>query len=153
MTEIDDFAPPPPKLKITDFENDLLLITATEILRDIPSDFSKDGTGKSDVTVVDIVRITPDGSGEMFEGLWIFQGGLQGQLRSRVGTGRRTLARLVKGPSQKGAFQWQLADPSDADRQAARRYIASSTNPPPPARNTAPAQPNTAPAPTETPPF
>lgn len=152
MTEIDDFAPPPPKLKITDFENELLLITATEILKDIPSDFSKDGTGKSDVTVVDMVRITPDGTGESYEGLWIFQGGLQGQLRSRVGTGRRTLARLIKGPSQKGAFQWQLADPSDADRQAARRYLSAATNPPPPAAgNTGPAPAPTRPA--ETPPF
>ncbi|MBT2213480.1 hypothetical protein [Actinomadura sp. NEAU-AAG7] len=145
MSEIDDFAPPPPKLKITDFENDLLLITATEILKDIPSDFSKDGTGKSDVTVVDVVRITPDGSGEAYEGLWIFQGGLQGQLRSRVGTGRRTLARLTKGPSQKGAFQWTFADPSDADRQAARRYLTAGPAAPP-----APAAPTVT---SETPPF
>ena len=133
MMHNDDFAPPPPKIKITEFEGSLLLITAHEVLRDVPSEFSKSGDGKSDVTVADIVVIAPDGTGAEFEGIWIFQGGLQGQLRPRVGNGKRTLARLARGPSPKGEFQWIFADPSDADSDAARRYLLGRVTTSPPA--------------------
>ncbi|MFI0481724.1 hypothetical protein [Actinomadura sp. 9N215] len=153
MTDVDDFAPPPPRTKITDFEGELLLITATEILKDIPSDFSKDGSGKCDVTVADVVRLGDGGGVEEFEGLWIFQSGLQGQLRSRVGTGRRTLGRLIKGASTKGAFQWQLSDPSENDRQLARRYLSTSLDPPSGNSTTRPPAQPAQPAPRETPPF
>jgi hypothetical protein len=123
----DDFAPPAPKIKITEFDGKLLLITAIEVMRGVASEFSKDGTGKSDVTVANVVVIEHDGTGTEYEGLWIFQGGLQGQLRARVGTGKKTLARLVKGPSQKGDFQWMLADPTDQDAALARLYLGGLT--------------------------
>lgn len=123
----DDFAPPAPKIKITEFEGNLLLITALEVMHGIASEFAKDGSGKADVTVANVAVIEDDGKGVEFEGLWIFQGGLQGQLRARVGTGKKTLARLAKGPSQKGEFQWVLADPTDQDKALARIYLAGLT--------------------------
>lgn len=123
----DDFAPPAPKIKVTEFEGKLLLITALEIIHGVVSEFAKDGSGKADVTVVNVAVLEDNGTGTEYEGIWIFQGGLQGQLRARVGTDRKTLARLVKGPSQKGDFQWMLADPTDQDKSIARLYLGGLT--------------------------
>lgn len=118
-----EFDSPAPRLKITEFENELILIDALEIMHDVPAQFSGP-SGVTDVTVVNLVCLNQDGRGEEHEGLWIFQKGLQGALRPRVGTGKLTLTRLVRAPSTKGDFQWSFANPSDADKEIARRYVA-----------------------------
>jgi len=131
MAEDDDFDAPAPKIRITDYEGKLLLITAHEIIKDIPSDFSKNGSGMADATAVTFAVIDDDGTGSGSEmEAWIFQGGIQGQLRARIGSGKKTLARLQKGASKKGDFQWILADPTEADRAAARKFLKKTDNPP-----------------------
>lgn len=118
----DEFAPPAQRVKITDFEGQLLLITAHSVEKDVPTDY-----GPADCIVIDMVVIDPDGSGYEHVNLMVFQKVLQGQLRSRVGTGQKTLGTLTRGTAKKPGQDapWILADPTEADQAAARKYLNS----------------------------
>lgn len=136
-----DFDAPAPRLKIQEFKDCLILIDAKEIITDVSSEYSEPGE-RTDVTVCDITHVQDDGTGVSYEGIWIFQKALQSTLRSRVGTGKLTLTRLIQAPSRKGAFQWAFDNPSDADKQLARTYLEKHHTPTPaPAPGPRPVQP------------
>lgn len=118
----DDFENPASRVKIQDFEGQLLLITATEILRNIQTTY-----GPADCTVIDMTVLDEQtGSGYEHIGIRVFPRVLQEQLRPKVGTGRRTLGRLTQGTPKQGQDPpWMLADPTENDKAIARKFLAN----------------------------
>lgn len=108
--------------KITDFEGRLLLLTPTEYLdgeNKVNTEY-----GEKDVVITDLVAL--DGDVEEESGVYVFQGKLIGALKRKIGKDP-VLGRLGKGdPAKKGqAKPWALLPPSDADKELARKYLAS----------------------------
>ena len=80
--------------------------------------------GPKDATVADVHILDGDSAGEVAGEAFIWPKVLQVQLRSLVGTGRWCLGRLGQGVAKPGQSPpWKLADPTDADKDAARRYL------------------------------
>ena len=83
--------------------------------------------GAKPIIVADVVVINtkkPEKS-ETHDEVYIFGGYLRGSLKSFIGT-RRVLGRLEKGDTKiKGNYPWILADPSEADKTAAKAYLSS----------------------------
>lgn len=125
-------------LKWADYDGRLVLITPQEIKHDVPN---LDGTGVRDVVFGDIVVLDGPGAPEVFKGTPIYPRYLQGQVRANIGTGRSNLGRVGKDASRQQRGQsapWVLGAPNDADKKAAREFlagqasrpsVASSTNP------------------------
>lgn len=112
-------------VKITDFDGQLLLITPTGHETDIPTAY-----GPADAVTATIAVLDGAGAGDEHAGVRIFQKALQGQLRPKVGTGRMVLGRLGRGIAKPGqSAPWLLADPTEADKQTARDYLARKSAP------------------------
>lgn len=107
-------------IKYEDYEGRLLLITPTSAEKDVQTTL-----GTKDAIRADVVAL---GEGphqtEEIPDVLVFPRVLQGQLRAYVGTGKAALGRLGKGVAKPGQnAPWQLATPTDADRQTARAYM------------------------------
>lgn len=82
--------------------------------------------GVRDATVADVHVLDGPDAGTCHKGAFIWGKVLQGQLSSTLGTGRFQLGRIGKGIAKPGqSAPWRLDDPSDADRETARRYLKS----------------------------
>lgn len=104
----------------------LLLITPHEVSKDIQTTF-----GPTDAVRADVVVLDGPNAPEEFNDTLIFPKVLQGQVRSNAGTGRMNLGRLGQGNKKPGQSPpWMLGDPTDADKQIARAYIAGNSQPP-----------------------
>lgn len=105
--------------KITEFEGKLLLITPKEHKTEVPTAY-----GDKDCIVADVVVIDADDEPEKFGDMFIFQGRLIGQTKAKVGKGM-VLGRLGKKESTTKGHNaaWNLDDPTDADKTAARAYL------------------------------
>jgi hypothetical protein len=115
----DMFDGPAEQARITDYEDDLLLVKPLEIEKDIRTAF-----GDADATVSDVTVLDGDHAGREHRGMLIFQKALQGQLSDRVGTGRMLLGRLGKGTAKAGQSPpWLFFDPTEEDRETARAWI------------------------------
>jgi hypothetical protein len=79
--------------------------------------------GAKDATVADVHVLDGD-SPESFGEVFVWPRVLQAQLRSTVSTGRYCLGRLGQGVAKPGQNPpWKLADPTDDDREVARKYL------------------------------
>jgi hypothetical protein len=106
-----------------DYENRLLLITPHE--KDVVVNTS---FGESAAVRADIVVLDGPGAPEEVTDTLIFPKVLQGQVKGNAGTGRMNLGRLGKGQAKPGqSAPWMLGDPTDADKDTARAYLASKT--------------------------
>lgn len=125
MTDMFD-APASGGVKVTDYEGCLLLFTPTGTEKEVSTAF-----GPADATRTDLAVLDGNDAGEAHTGVLVFQKALQGQLRAAVGTGRMVLGRLGKGTAKPGqSAPWLLADPTEADKQAARDHLAKTAKPP-----------------------
>jgi hypothetical protein len=80
--------------------------------------------GARDATVADVHVLDGDSPGELVGEAFIWPKVLQAQLRANVSTGRYCLGRLGQGVAKKGQNPpWKLEDPTDADKEAARKYL------------------------------
>jgi hypothetical protein len=80
--------------------------------------------GAKDATVADVHVLDGDSPGELLGDAFIFPKVLQAQLRANVSSGRYTLGRLGQGVAKKGQNPpWKLEDPTDADKEVARKYL------------------------------
>lgn len=105
----------------SNYEGRLLLIKPLQQLHGINT-----ANGPKDAVEADIHILDGDGAGTALRGAYIFPLVLQGQVRSNIGTGRFNLGRLGKGSAKPGQnAPWVLRDPTDADKDLARRYLAS----------------------------
>jgi len=117
----DMFDSPASGAKITTFEGMLLLLSPTEYREGIATSF-----GPADAVVTEVAVLDGDYVGEKHAGVMVFQKALMGQLRPKVGTGRMVLGRLGRGVAKTGqSAPWILQDPTDADKDAARKHLAA----------------------------
>lgn len=100
----------------------LILFTPQEYVEHITTAFNPD---KDAVRVSYVVLDGPD-TPESVEGAFVWQGALIGALKGRVGAGM-VLGRLGQRPPSKPGMSpaWVLNDPTDEDKQIARRYLVN----------------------------
>lgn len=102
-------------------EGRLLLIKPLQQLTGINT-----ANGAKDAVEADVHVLDGDTAGTVCRGAYVFPLVLQGQIKGNAGTGRFNLGRLGKGTAKPGQnAPWKLADPTDADKDLARRYLAS----------------------------
>jgi hypothetical protein len=81
--------------------------------------------GNKDATVADVHVLDGEDPGQLLGEAFIWPKVLQAQLRSTVSTGRYCLGRLGQGNAKPGQNPpWKLADPTEDDKQLARKYLA-----------------------------
>lgn len=109
------------QLDLDAVEGNLLLVKPIQQLTGINTAFGAKDAVESDVHVLD-----GNLAGEVLRGAYIFPLVMQGQVKSNAGTGRFNLGRVGKGTPKPGQKPpWKLLDPTDADKELARRYLAS----------------------------
>jgi len=134
MTQRDEFDSAGAYVAIKDLEGELVLFTPSEYVEQFETSF-----GTKDAVVTDLVVLTEQGGPAEYADQMVFQGSLIGALKRRVpsvdtGTGRviregkKLLGRIAKGEAKKGQnAPYILTEPSDADKQMARDYLAGRT--------------------------
>ncbi|DAZ90305.1 hypothetical protein [Mycobacteroides abscessus] len=105
-----------------DLEGRLMLLQPLELKERVKTK----SYGEKDAIVVNLHVLDGPEAGTVYRNGYVFPLVLQGQIRGNLGTGRFNLGRLGKGvpnPGQKPP--WKLSDPTDAEKDTARRYLAS----------------------------
>ena len=106
------------RLPLADVLGDLLLITVHEVVHDIETEY-----GKSNAVRVDVAVLDGELKATTYADTLIFPRVLQGQLSAKVGG--MVLGRLEQGEKKPGKNPpWRLADPTDDDKETARKYRA-----------------------------
>lgn len=130
MTTQDPFEDPAhgDRIVYDDVLGSLLLFTVHSVERDIDTAF-----GVSDAVRADVAVLDGELKGTTYDGTLIFPRVLQGALGSKVG--KMVLGRLGQGEAKKGQSKpWTLDDPTEADREVGRKWLAHvAANPPAPA--------------------
>lgn len=109
--------------KITDYEGQLLLLRPTEYITGMKTEYSDD----KDAVVAEVTVLDGPGAPEDLGEVYVFQGGLIGQLKNKIGkTPDLVLGRLGKGEAKKKGFSapWKFLTPNEDDKQVARDYLA-----------------------------
>lgn len=107
---------------IKDLMGELVLFTPTEYLEEVATSF-----GDTDAVLTDLVVLSQPGTPE-YTDVMIFQGALIGQLKRKIPNGRKLLGVVSLGEAKKGqSAPYQLAAPTDEQKQAARNYLAGLT--------------------------
>lgn len=131
----DEFDSASAYVSMSDLVGDLVLVTPTEHVEGVQTDF-----GDKDAILADLV-VLADAEGNAYDepreytDVMIFQGKLIGQLKRRIPIvnaagqitreGRPLLARVVKGEAKKGqSAPYEFGSPSEADKQTARNFLA-----------------------------
>lgn len=110
------------KFNAEDHINKLLLITPTGYIKDKPTTFGVKDCVEANIVVIN--EAAP-GDSEEIEDALLFGGVLIGQTKSKVNKGM-VLGRLGQGTAKPGQKPpWILTDPTDADADTARAYLAS----------------------------
>lgn len=110
------------KFSAADHNGKLLLIKPTSYETGIVTTFGAKDAVKANIVIID--ETNPTGSEEIDDAL-LFGGVLIGQTKSFVNKGL-VLGRLGQGTKKPGQqAPWVLADPTDAEKDAARKYLAS----------------------------
>ena len=105
-----------------DHNGKLLLITPVSYETGVETTFGTKDAVKANVVVID--ETNPGNSEEIENGL-LFGGVLIGQTKSFIGKGL-VLGRLGQGTAKPGQKPpWRLEDPTDAEKDKAREYLAS----------------------------
>lgn len=120
---MDEFDAPASGVKVTEFEGMLLLCKPSSFTENISTTFGPADAVEMELSVLDGTK-----AGQTHHGVRVFQKALIGQLRPKVGTGRMVLGRLGRGQAKAGqSAPWVLHDPTDADKQTARDFLARQT--------------------------
>lgn len=107
---------------ITDFEDRLVLVTPLKHETEVKTQFGVKDAVRCDFVVID--EQAPANSARHSDSLE-FGGRIIPKLRAKIGEGM-VLGVVGKEPTTKGNPAWVLNDPSDAQKQAARDYLAAS---------------------------
>jgi len=109
-------------VRITDYEGQLLLITPTEYITGIKTEYNDD----KDAVLADFVVLDGKNKGEENSGVYVFPGKLIGALKRRIGANpNMVLGRLGKSKEKtKGNAAWILEPPTEADKKLAREHLA-----------------------------
>jgi hypothetical protein len=115
----DPFSSPPSGERITKFVGQLLFIEALRYNTGIQTRF-----GEKDGVDVNVTVIDKNGKGTTYEEVGILQSALVGKLKNKVGA-KPMLGRLYKRPTDKGNDAYDLEQPSETDKEAARTWWKS----------------------------
>lgn len=125
----DDLFDPPGQSDKVDFQHllgRLILVKPLEYKTDVlTKDYGAKDAIEADIHVLDGPANGEYSPGAVFHSAYIFPMVMIGQIKSGVGSGRFNLGRVEQGKPTKGKPPWQLADPTDADKELARKYLAS----------------------------
>lgn len=100
----------------------LLLIRPDEYKIGISTTFGVKDAISANIVVIDEQAVA---NSEEIDGALLFGGVLIGQLKSKIGKGM-VLGRLEQGTAKPGQKPpWRLADPTDAEKDVARAYLAT----------------------------
>lgn len=100
----------------------LLLIRPDEYKTGISTTFGVKDAISANIVVIDEKAVDKS---EEIDGALLFGGVLIGQLKSKIGQGL-VLGRLEQGTAKVGQKPpWRLADPTDAEKDVARAYLAT----------------------------
>jgi hypothetical protein len=111
------------KFSAENHNGDLLLIRPTEYVKQFPTTFGTKDVVRASVVVID--ENDPANSEEIDDAI-LFGGVLVGQTKSKIGQPIPVLGRLGQGTAKPGQKPpWVLADPTDAEKDVARKYLAS----------------------------
>jgi hypothetical protein len=119
MTRIN--RPASPKgLNLEELRSSLLLIEALRFEANVQTSY-----GEMDAVACHVFVVDGEHAGERFRDKLIFPKMLVSQLKGQVGTGEYTCGRLIKGVAlKKGQSDpWLIDDPSDADLEAAAKFL------------------------------
>lgn len=105
------------KLDLKSLLGSLLLFTVHEETPELDTTFGKTTAIRADVAVLDGPQ-----KGDIVADTLIFPRVLKGQLRGSVGG--KVLGRLGQGENKKGNPPWQLAAPTEAEKETGRKYLA-----------------------------
>lgn len=114
-----DDAAPSTKIALKDYKGKLFLVWGKDYHESVQTKH-----GEKDAVTVDVAVISPDGKGELLKGAMFFGARLVGRLRKRI-DGKPILGRVEQVPTDKGNPAWDLGEPSEKDKAAARKYLAS----------------------------
>lgn len=120
-TDADPFddAAPSTKVDLREHKGKLLLVWGKEFNESVSTKH-----GEKEAVTVDVAIFSADGKkAELFKGAMFFQGRLIGRLRKRIG-GKPILGRVIQVPTDKGNPAWDLDEPSEKDKAAAREYLS-----------------------------
>ena len=103
-------------------KGNLLLITPNEYKTGISTTFGVKDAIDAKIVVIDEKDVNES---EEVDGALLFGGVLISQLKSKIGKGM-VLGRLEQGDAKPGQKPpWRLADPTDAEKDVARAYLAT----------------------------
>ena len=109
------------KIEWSDVNGNLLLFTVHSIERQITTVH-----GISDAVKCQVVILDGDTAGNVLNDILVFPRVLQSQLSGRIG--KMVLGRLGQGTKTPGKdAPWQLADPTDKDREVGKAWLAKQT--------------------------
>lgn len=114
-------AQPRGEFALKDHKGALVLAWCTEYREQV-----KTKHGEKDGVVVNVVSIDKTGKGELVKGAMWFGGRIVGRLKGKV-NGRPQLGRVIQVPTDKGNPAWDLDEPTDADKAAARKWLAANS--------------------------
>lgn len=87
--------------------------------------------GVKDAVKAHVVELDGPDTGTKHDEVLIFPKVLMGQVKGKAGTGKFVLGRLGLGQAKPGQKPPHLlGDPTDADKDVAKRYLAANTAPP-----------------------
>ena len=109
------------KFNAKDHNGKLLLITPTGYRENVSTTFGTKDAVAANIVVIDEKSVKDS---EEIEDALLFGGVLIGQTKAKIGKGM-VLGRLGQKPTDKGNPAWILTDPTDADANTARAYLAS----------------------------
>jgi hypothetical protein len=109
------------KFSAKDHNGALLLITPTGYREGVETTYGIKDAVSADVVIIDEQNVS---NSEAITDALLFGGVLIGQTKSKIGKGL-VLGRLGQKPTTKGNPAWVLADPTDAEKDVARAYLAS----------------------------
>ena len=123
---IDQFSSPASMsdFRLADALGLLILVKPTEFREQIET-----AHGPTDAVAADVVILDGDRAGDEIDDALIFGKVVINQVKRSIGG--MVLGRVSQGVKQKGKnAPWQLSDPTDADKDVARAYLAKASTPP-----------------------
>ncbi|MBY0440965.1 MAG: hypothetical protein K2Q25_02320 [Mycobacteriaceae bacterium] len=121
MTDLFDAPASATGIDLKKLHGQLLLIKPLRIETNINTTL-----GPKDATVADVHTLDGDQAGHMDPAVFLWPKVLQSQIAANVGTGRYNLGRLTQGTAKPGQnAPWKLDDPTEADKERARKYLNS----------------------------
>lgn len=112
-------------IDLKELEGALLLIQPLSYEEGIKTSFGDANAVRANVYVLDGTQ-----KGDEYLDTLLFPKVLASQVKGNCGSGRYNLGRLGKGQAKPGqSAPWMLGDPSDADKDVARAYLAANAGP------------------------